>query len=234
MQVSKLPQPGLTPSFNPGTAAPYPTYPKGWQYQGQDTTAPAIFQCPNTKTYDKVDVSFVKDSIQSDSPTYDRKYWSLLGEKSVLQYYQLIGVLNPASGGNYKVPPGYNGATTYTNSGQMANTTMETYSQPGSCFQCHAFAAPQGAAKDSKGYPAQSGNQISGMTRPIRSRSSRITWAPTRMTNWAPTPVFLSWATPTGRVRSTICRSCRPYSPATARGSCPAPASIGPHTRAAS
>jgi len=158
VEISKVPQTGLTPSYNPGTSAPYPNYANGFQYEG-GTTAPAEFVCPNTVTYSPVDVSFITDSIQADAPTYDAKYQAMLGENSVFQYYQLIGVLNPVTSSSYEVQPGYNGAKTYTNSGQSANTTMETYSQKGSCFQCHAFAAPLGASTDS-GYPAQPGNQI--------------------------------------------------------------------------
>ena len=159
---------GLTPSFNPGTAPPYPTYTYGFEYNGQHENPPdeVTESLPTSPTV--VNTSRIANAIQSGAVTSNEKYHAMLPDTSVWQYYKMIGVLNPwVSGSQYSVPPFDN----LTNSGQLANTTMETYFQvkkekvnneltATSCFSCHAFATPAGAKKDANNYPAQPGNQI--------------------------------------------------------------------------
>lgn len=77
------------------------------------------------------------------------EYQSLLAG-SVWANYQLVGVVNPALGGNQSFP--MNNATgIYTNVNFMANVTMETYKQKESfsasvnfsnCVGCHSFGTP--------------------------------------------------------------------------------------------
>lgn len=162
VQIDESPVPtGLTPSFNPGGAPPYPTYAQGFQYNGTTNPPPPVKPGQPLPNLNPVDTSFIANAIQSGAVTSNAKYQAML-PNTVWQYYQMIGVLNPAAANSpYTVPPFNNP----TNGNQMVNTTMETYFQiqnstPQSCFSCHAFAAPVGAEKDSGHYPAQGGNQI--------------------------------------------------------------------------
>ena len=161
VRIDESPVPtGLTPSFNPGTEPPYPTYTQGFEYDGGTTPPPAVTSGQPLPDLNPVDTSFIANAIQSGAVASNEKYLAMLPD-TVWQYYQMIGVLNPAEAGSqYTVPPFSNP----TNSDQMVNTTMETYLQgteanPVSCFTCHAGAIPAGAAT-TNGYPAQPGNQI--------------------------------------------------------------------------
>jgi hypothetical protein len=90
----------------------------------------------------------------------NRRYQAKLKD-SVLRYYQLVGAQN-ASGTqnnpyvepnqpylgpgipNYDLGPGIPGAQ-YSNTTNLINTTLESYTQPGfSCARCHINAFPQG------------------------------------------------------------------------------------------
>ncbi len=164
VQIDERPVPaGLTPSFNPGKAHPYPTYEHG--YKGYPNRPPEVKRGKPLPASNPVDTSFIPNAIQSGAVVSNRKYHAML-PNTVWQYYQMIGVLNPgAKGSEYKLPPFSNP----TNSDQLVNTTMETYSQgtasnPKSCFSCHVYATPSGAETDKAGkdknLPAQPGNQI--------------------------------------------------------------------------
>jgi hypothetical protein len=89
----------------------------------------------------------------------NKSYQQLLAG-TVWENYQLVGVVNPALGGNKSFP--MNNATgIYTNVNFMANVTMETYKQKESftksvnfsnCVGCHSLGTPifqTGNAKDS-------------------------------------------------------------------------------------
>ena len=160
VRIDQSPVPtGLTPSFNPGTSAPYPTYTSGWEYNGQSTTPPPAI-ANSLPVSNPVNTSFIDGAIQSGAAALNSTFQSQL-QGTVWQYYQMVGVMNPwISGESYDVPPFNNS----TNSNQMVNTTMETFSQgtasaPKDCLSCHAFATPIGATKID-GYPKNPGNQI--------------------------------------------------------------------------
>ena len=162
VQIDESPIPaGLTPSFNPGTAPPYPTYAQGFEYNGAPTPPPTVKTGLPLPALNPVNTSRIANAIQSGAVASNKKYHAMLPD-TVWQYYQMIGVLNPGvSGSQYTVPPFNNP----TNGDQLANTTMETYSQIGdskpiSCFTCHAGAYPVGAELDKNRYPAGPGNQI--------------------------------------------------------------------------
>ena len=161
VQIDESPIPaGLTPSFNPGTRPLI-------RHTLRDSSTTKLHPATDSETglplpaLNPVNTSRIANAIQSGAVTSNKKYHAML-PNTVWQYYQMIRVLNPGvSVSQYTVPPFNNP----TNSDQLANTTMETYSQivdskPISCFTCHAFAYPVGAELDKNGYPAVPGNQI--------------------------------------------------------------------------
>lgn len=103
--------------------------------------------------------------ISGDIEASNKVWQSALAKSGsgVWQYYQMVGVMNPAVSKDTGVPiggpyPGPNQTTPqppYANTGILANTTMETYvfdntpGQNSNCTSCHGFAFPNGAPQTS-------------------------------------------------------------------------------------
>ena len=75
------------------------------------------------------------------------KTWRTNLAGTVWANYQLIDTINPSVAGGPTIPIPVSGAN--VNTGILANTSMETYTQGKvgqgqTCMDCHAYATPQG------------------------------------------------------------------------------------------
>ena len=150
---------GLTPSFNDGSA------PNSVQRRlGFEGDFPAAIPkgAPIPPKSERSPVSVYRTFPLSDQlNTINQQYQDLLAG-SVFQYYELIGTQNKHTG----VPPkvsfqdstakalnGPEGPLTgvYTNTGNLVNTALESYTQKNhSCIQCHVQARPKGVPTQAK------------------------------------------------------------------------------------
>jgi hypothetical protein len=126
---------GKHPSLNPGGG----TYPNGFSFNGSTNPPPAIIVGQPLPANPPVNVSRVTPippEIQNTNSIYQT---ALKG--TPWQYYQLIQVQNPDPNGPATVPV----SGKPTNTADMRNVAMETYSYPGAknCTDCHGFGFPQ-------------------------------------------------------------------------------------------
>lgn len=140
------PDAGISASFSP---SPGTAYPNGYCYVPEkcDSLPPAISTSlpANPRPVSVSRLTPIPAYIDSLNKTYQK-----LLAGTVWQYYEMVGVVNPALGGSTQYP--MNNATgIYTNVDMMANVTMETYKQNQSfspsvnfsnCVGCHSFGTP--------------------------------------------------------------------------------------------
>ena len=148
------------PAFNPGGGTVY--QPNGYSYAGSGSNPPKPINVGQPLPT-AIPVNISAPPFQQTNPQLDsiNMQYNKLLTGTPFQYYQMIGTVNPpvANGPTFtNTAGGY--PNVVVNTGQMANTTMETYFVKTNCISCHISGYPQAFPADKSKMDSSSNDQV--------------------------------------------------------------------------